>query len=280
MLCASPSADERILSFDEPVTVQPDGTLEGARSHPRARGGPEHPPRHLPRFPTIYPRLTGGRWSSVSASSPPLAMANEPWRTEQVGNGVRIYLGSASVMLPQGEHTYELVYRTDRQMGFFADHDELYWNVTGNGWGFPIDRVSATVAAPAEIPADDIRLEAYTGPQGAKDQNYTATSTTEDLCSRPRVSSNLVKGLTIVAMWPKGFITAAVENRCPPAPVPPRVRAITTRGCRQRVSIWALAHRRNSQSRSAENHASSLPRRLRTRRVALLLLPHVGEGRP
>ena len=28
-------------------------------------------------------------------------------------------------------------------MGFFADHDELYWNVTGNGWDFEIDRATA-----------------------------------------------------------------------------------------------------------------------------------------
>ena len=55
-------------------------------------------------------------------------------------------------MLPHGEHTYELVYRTDRQMGYFADHDELYWNVTGNGWDFPIDRVTARVELPPAIP--------------------------------------------------------------------------------------------------------------------------------
>ena len=73
--------------------------------------------------------------------------SDEPWRTEPFGNGVRVYLGSANVMLPHGEHTYELVYRTDRQMGFFADHDELYWNVTGNGWDFPIDRATARVHA-------------------------------------------------------------------------------------------------------------------------------------
>ena len=48
----------------------------------------------------------------------------EPWRVESVGNGKRIFLGSAAVTLPHGEHTYEIVYRTDRQMGYFAEHDE------------------------------------------------------------------------------------------------------------------------------------------------------------
>ena len=117
--------------------------------------------------------------------------------------------------VPPGEHTYELVFRTDRQLGYFADHDELYWNVTGNGWDFPIDRVTARVELPQAIPAAEIKLEAYTGPQGAKGQDYTAQmqasgplfATTRGL--RPR------EGLTIVAMWPKGFIMPPVESARP-----------------------------------------------------------------
>ena len=33
--------------------------------------------------------------------------------------------------------------------GGYGAHDELYWNVTGNGWPFPIRRASATVTLPA-----------------------------------------------------------------------------------------------------------------------------------
>ena len=58
-------------------------------------------------------------------------------------------LGDANVGLNPGEHTYSLRYRSDRQIGFFASRDELYWNVTGNGWAFPIDSASATVRLPA-----------------------------------------------------------------------------------------------------------------------------------
>jgi len=216
MLCASAVlADERILSFDDTVTVQNDGTLT-VREIIRVRAEGRNIRRGIYRdFPTTYPG--NGRQIVVGFSfeSATRDGQDEPWRTEPHGNGVRVYLGSARVMLPQGEHTYELVYRTDRQMGFFADHDELYWNVTGNGWDFPIDRATARVLLPADIPVSDIKLEAYTGPQGAKDRNYTTTiddgaplfSTTREL--EPR------EGLTIVAMWPKGFITAAVEESVP-----------------------------------------------------------------
>ena len=60
-------------------------------------------------------------------------------------NGVRTYFGSADRMLPAGEHTYVFNYRADRMLGYFAEHDELYWNVTGNDWAFPIDAAGATV---------------------------------------------------------------------------------------------------------------------------------------
>jgi uncharacterized membrane protein YgcG len=209
-------ADERILAFDEIITVQRDGSLE-VRETIRVRAEGRNIRRGIYRdFPTTYAAeggrqiVVGFRFVSATRNG-----RDEPWRTEPRGNGVRVYLGSASVMLDHAEHTYELVYRTDRQMGFFADHDELYWNVTGNGWDFEIDRATARVILPSEIPAAAIKLEAYTGAQGEKGSNYSATldngvplfTTTRPL--RPR------EGLTIVAMWPKGFITAAVEEAVP-----------------------------------------------------------------
>jgi hypothetical protein len=209
-------ADERILSYDSTLTVQRDGTLE-VHEAIRVRAEGNNIRRGIYRdFPTNYttddgrPIVVGFVFQSATRDG-----NTEPWHTEARGNGVRVYLGSASVMLPHGEHSYELVYRTDRQMGFFADHDELYWNVTGVGWGFPIDRATARVLLPADIPPSDIRLEGYTGPQGSKGQDFTATmengvpvfSATREL--RPG------EGLTIVAMWPKGFITPAAESSLP-----------------------------------------------------------------
>jgi uncharacterized membrane protein YgcG len=209
-------ADERIRSFDSEITVAPDGTLAVRETLVVQVEG-----RNIKRgifrdFPTVYPAADGRQIvvgfqfvSAVRDGSP------EPWRTEKRDNGVRVYLGSAAVTLPHGEHTYVLNYRTDRQTGFFADHDELYWNVTGNGWAFEIDRVTATVLLPDSIPRDEIKLEAYTGPQGGKGSDYRAEmrndapyyQTTEGLGER--------EGLTIVASWPKGHILPGVEHPAP-----------------------------------------------------------------
>ena len=77
----------------------------------------------------------------------------EPSHTKEQANGVRLYIGRADRNLPHGLHRYEIRYRTDWQLGFFADRDELYWNVTGNGWDFPVDEAAAQVFLPGDVPA-------------------------------------------------------------------------------------------------------------------------------
>ena len=54
-------------------------------------------------------------------------------------------------MVDNGIHEYQLRYQTSRQLGFFEDYDELYWNVTGNGWMFPIDHAGARIELPAAV---------------------------------------------------------------------------------------------------------------------------------
>jgi uncharacterized membrane protein YgcG len=206
-------ADERILSFDSTITVNNDGTLL-VQEAIRVRAEGNNIRRGIFRdFPTTYPAndgrqiVVGFAFQSATRDGQP-----EPWRTESLGNGVRIYLGSAAVTLTHGEHLYELTYRTDRQMGFFADHDELYWNATGNGWGFDIDRATARVMLPDTMPRADIQEEAYTGPQGAQGKDYKVSIDRGAPFFETTSGLGPHEGLTIVAMWPKGFITPAVEG--------------------------------------------------------------------
>src|SRR5260370_14768784 len=104
-------------------------------------------------FPTAYKDPHGNRYVvGFQVLSATRDSANEPFRVESYSNGKRIYFGNANVMLPPGRHVYTFSYTTNRQLGFFADHDELYWNVTGLGWPSPIDQASAIVHSPSAIP--------------------------------------------------------------------------------------------------------------------------------
>ncbi len=62
--------------------------------------------------------------------------------------------------------TVVLRYNVRHGMGFYRGHDELNWNVTGNGWGIPIQRVSARVVLPEGVRG--VHASVCTGPRGAR----------------------------------------------------------------------------------------------------------------
>lgn len=132
---------------------------------------------------------------------------DEPFHTENLRNGLRIYIGSKDVYLQRGYYTYTISYRTDRQLGFFDEHDELYWNVTGNGWLFPIEYARCSIFLPDGIGPDDIRVDAFTGAMGETGGSYSITEKDSSFVGF-ETTGRLVsyEGMTVVAGWPKGFV--------------------------------------------------------------------------
>ena len=201
-------AQERILSYDSRVQVLADGGLDVTeRITVRAEGNQIR--RGIYRdFPTRYRDRQGNRvvvgleMIGVMRDGRP-----EPFFTEKEANGVRINTGNDDFLPTPADFTFTLHYRTTRQLGFFADHDELYWNAIGLGWDFPIERGSVEVALPAAVPADRIRVEGYTGMDGAKGDAYdakvTGPGTARWLLTRPLAPG---EGLTIVMGFPKGLV--------------------------------------------------------------------------
>ena len=116
-------------------------------------------------------------------------------------------MGSADVTLPPGLHCFVLIYRTTRQLGRFADFDELYWNVTGNGWAFPIEQAEARVRLPTPVRFGQRSL--YTGQQGSSggDAQVVADEPGEiKVRTLRRLEPN--EGLTIVLAFPKDVVTS------------------------------------------------------------------------
>lgn len=202
------SAEERILNFNSDITVHADGSMRVAETIEVRAEGQEINHGIFRDFPLVY-RDASGFYHQVDFRILQVMRDghSEPYHTVGRSNGIRIYIGRKHTVLDPGLYRFTLVYETARQLGFFPDHDELYWNVTGNGWAFPIDRASAVVNLPHGVPKDSIRLEAYTGPQGAKGKAYRAWMNTEGQ-ARFVTTEPLPRyaGLTIVASWPKGFV--------------------------------------------------------------------------
>ncbi len=132
---------------------------------------------------------------------------SEPFHTKKHGNGIRIYIGDKNRYINTGEHTYTIKYKTNQQLGYFEKHDELYWNVTGNGWDFPIHKASARIRLPDSIQSNEVKLEAYTGNQGGKGQSYnTDIGYSGNYLFETNRSLSKNEGLTIVVSWPTGHI--------------------------------------------------------------------------
>lgn len=209
LLMAAPAAaqTEGIRSFDSRITVNSDGSMQVVETIVVESAGVDMVHGIYRDFPTRY-RDHAGNHYSVPFDIVRLRRDgnSEPYHTENLSNGIRIYFGSSSYELPPGTHTYQFAYRVNRELGFFRDHDELYWNATGNSWKFPIGVATATVVLPPNVRNLVTSLGGYTGAEGEKGQAYTAR---RDEDSNPTFrAENLApqQGLTIVVTWPKGLI--------------------------------------------------------------------------
>src|SRR5688500_10773122 len=211
LLAALPAfAQERILSYDSEVDVCADGSLDVVeRIRVRAEGNNIR--RGIYRdFPTRYRDRYGNRvvvdfeMLGVERDGKP-----EPWFTEKQSNGVRVNTGNDDFLQVPADYTYTLRYRSTRQLGFFDDHDELYWNAIGTGWEFAIERGSVEVRLPRPVPRERLRAEGYTGAQGSQGDGYIAETPSAGV-ARWRLTRPLApqEGFTIVLSFPKGVIAA------------------------------------------------------------------------
>jgi uncharacterized membrane protein YgcG len=206
-LAGSVVAEERILDYHSDITIAADGSMVvDEMIEVRAEG------RQINRgiyrdFPTRYTDRFGNDYvvdfDVVSVRRDGVA---EEWHSEKLSNGIRVYAGSANRTVKPGDYVYSIRYRTSRQLGFFTDHDELYWNVTGSGWGFPIDQASALVKLPGRPTVGDISVEGYTGRFSTSGRDYTSWVDAAQAgirSSRPLAAG---EGLTVVVSFPKGLV--------------------------------------------------------------------------
>jgi len=199
---------ERILSYDSYIDVEKDGSMIVTEVI-RVRAEGKEIRRGIYRdFPTYningfgLMRIVGFDVLSVKRDNKP-----EPWHTKKIKNGVRVFIGNENVRLKKGNYTYSIRYKTTHQIGFFDDHDELYWNVTGNGWSFPIDKVWAKVRLPFNVNKDNMTMEGYTGTLGSTEQDVIATVMDDGGMIKAISKLGKKEGLTLVLTWPKGIIT-------------------------------------------------------------------------
>ena len=113
-------------------------------------------------------------------------------------------------------YTYEVKYRTGRQLSIEEDRDVLSWNVNGTGWGFPADKVTATVTLPEGIKGT--MVGGSTGKHGEQGKDYKATLTKTGATITTTPPFRAGENLTVVLEWPPGQLDAAASRIRKPLP--------------------------------------------------------------
>lgn len=197
---------ERIQSFDAQITVLRDGAVN-VREHITVTATGDKIKHGIYRdIPTVLKNADGTllrpRFEILAVK---VGGSPAPYRTESIENGIRIYIGSATVFLAPGTYRYTIAYSMSRQARRFENYDEIYWNVTGNDWDFPIDRANATISLPEG--AKPIELHGYTGPLDSSEQAVSITRLNDGrlgfATTRPLARH---EGLTISATFEKGSL--------------------------------------------------------------------------
>ena len=201
-------ADERIIHFHSDITVQDNAEMLVTETIEVIAEGYNIKRGIYRDFPTTYKDQLGNRYRVGFKIESVLRNGSyEEFSTRPISHGLRIYIGNSDRYIAKGRHTFKIRYRTNRQLGYFDNYDELYWNVNGTDWAFPVDKVSSTIHLPYGMTKGDIEMEAYTGPQGGQGKNYRA-----EIINEQQVFFETLKpmparhGLTIVVSFPKGVV--------------------------------------------------------------------------
>ena len=205
-------AEERITLFSSDIQVRPDASLDVTETIDVRAEGVRINHGIFRDFPTRYSGPRGSQFrvgftlGSVTRDGNP-----ESAKIEPISNGVRIRIGDAEKIVEPGDHRYVISYSTTRQIGRFADYDELYWNVTGNGWVFPIDVAEARIKLPAAVTLGQRSM--YTGPQGSTARNAEVVGEQPgEIQFRTTYPLAPYEGLTVAVAWPKGVVAEAAQS--------------------------------------------------------------------
>jgi uncharacterized membrane protein len=115
---------------------------------------------------------------------------------------LKIYVPNAD----NSTQTISIEYTVSDALRFFEDHDELYWNVTGDEWEIPIQSASARVILPEGT--TNIRANVFTGAYRSREQAADAEIAGNGVEVRTREVLRYHEGLTVAVAFDKGFVHA------------------------------------------------------------------------
>ena len=199
---------EEILKYHSEINVQPYGYLNVTEDITVRSNGYDIKRGIFRSFPVRYRDRYNNQVSvGLKVLSVKKDGNDEPYKVIRQGDYDVIRIGDENTLLAPGIYSYSISYKTDRQIGFFKEFDELYWNAIGPEWDFTILEASARI----NLPSGGIigQYAAYSGKSGASSCSCTLEKEAENSLYVKTNEPLLAKeALTIAVSWQKGLIPA------------------------------------------------------------------------
>ncbi|MEX2566484.1 MAG: DUF2207 domain-containing protein, partial [Cyclobacteriaceae bacterium] len=205
-LTAYSQESEEILDYHSEVDIQIDGSLL-VTENIKVRSTGNAIQRGIFRsFPVAYKdrynnRIrVGFKVNEVTKDGKP-----EPYQIIRQGDYEVVRIGDEQLYLSPDIYDYTIKYETNRQVGFFEDFDELYWNAIGDQWDFKILNATARINLPDEAIIQ--QFAAYAGPVGSKDCPCDIKKESgRSIFVKVNSPLNAHEPLTLAVAWQKGII--------------------------------------------------------------------------
>ena len=127
------------------------------------------------------------------------------YQVKKTGSIINIRIGDPKRFV-SGHQTYVITYEVENAILFLNDHDELYWNVTGNYWKADIVNASADVSLATKEKSKNLWAIGYVGHSGSKEEAGHEIYENGGKFFAKR-SFNPGEGLTIAFGWDKGLVS-------------------------------------------------------------------------
>ena len=125
----------------------------------------------------------------------------EHWLSNEAGHRViKIRVPGAL----DATRTVAIRYSVSNALRFFEEHDEFYWNVTGDEWEGGIRSASARIVLPEG--ASGLRTNAWTGVFGSTNQNASIEALDSEVYVETTGSLAYREGLTVAIAWNPGVV--------------------------------------------------------------------------
>lgn len=152
-------------------------------------------------LPYVYENQNGNIYTEITVGEILQDGRKAEIQTTKNDANIRIRIGDANKTI-SGKHSYEISYKTLGVLTTFEKYDEFYWNVTGNNWEVPIEKVSAKVTG--EL--DGITMsKCFSGYIGSNETCYEEVTSSSSAFFSTIKPLKQTEGMTIVVGIEKGI---------------------------------------------------------------------------